>query len=62
MNGKIMAILLIAMLAAIAFTGCAAPPDDGGEPTPTPEPDADAASIPMPENTGEGEGVPELPI
>ena len=61
MNAKILAIILIAMLAAVGFSGCAAPEDEG-EPTPTPEPDADAASIPMPEDTGEGEELPELPL
>ena len=61
MNAKILAILVIGMLAMVAFTGCVGPTDGGG-PTPTPTPGVNTADIPMPEDTDEGEEIPELPF
>jgi len=65
MNKKIVVILLITMVAVVAFSGCTAP--TGGEENPTPTPaqpqnNANPESIPMPQSPGQGNEPPELPL
>ncbi|MCX6801621.1 MAG: hypothetical protein NT067_00760 [Candidatus Diapherotrites archaeon] len=63
MNWKLIAIILIGMIAITAFSGCMT--TGGGTPTPTPTPaggEADSGKIPMPTDTGEEGAPPELPL
>ena len=62
MKAKILAILLVGMLAVVAFTGCVQPEEPEPTPTPTPEEGPNPEEIPMPVDTGEGDEIPELPI